>query len=66
MSNGSHILARGDTHLPYARPLFGTPCAALEDPVVRRQNHRYIPSAVGNTVSGDMDLRSAAADLRDD
>lgn len=30
MTNGSHILARGDTHLPFARPLFGTACAALE------------------------------------
>jgi ectoine hydroxylase-related dioxygenase (phytanoyl-CoA dioxygenase family) len=29
MTNGSHILARGDTHLPYAQPRFGTPCAAL-------------------------------------
>ena len=29
MTNGSHILARGDTHLPFARPRFGTPCAAL-------------------------------------
>lgn len=28
-TNGSHILARGDTHLPFARPKFGTPCAAL-------------------------------------
>ncbi len=28
-ANGSHILARGDTHLPYANPRFGTPCAAL-------------------------------------
>jgi ectoine hydroxylase-related dioxygenase (phytanoyl-CoA dioxygenase family) len=28
-ANGSHILARGDTHLPFARPKFGTPCAAL-------------------------------------
>ena len=30
MTNGSHILARGDTHLPYAKPRFGTPCAALQ------------------------------------
>src|SRR5687768_4839109 len=29
MTNGSHILARGDTHLPFAQPRFGTPCAAL-------------------------------------
>ncbi len=26
--NGAHILARGGTHLAYARPRFGTPCAA--------------------------------------
>lgn len=26
--NGAHILARGSTHLPYAQPKFGTPCAA--------------------------------------
>lgn len=26
--NYLHILARGDTHLPYAQPKFGTPCAA--------------------------------------
>ena len=28
-TNGSHILARGDTHLKFARPRFGTACAAL-------------------------------------
>ncbi len=27
-ANDLHILARGTTHLPYAQPLFGTPCAA--------------------------------------
>jgi len=27
-ANGKHILARGSTHLPYAKPRFGTPCAA--------------------------------------
>lgn len=26
--NGAHILARGNTHLAYALPKFGTPCAA--------------------------------------
>jgi hypothetical protein len=26
--NYLHILARGSTHLPYAQPEFGTPCAA--------------------------------------
>ena len=60
MSSASHILARGDTHLPYAQPRFGTPCAALEDPVARRQKHRTIPAAVGNLATGDMDVKPAA------
>lgn len=28
--NGNHILARGNTHLEFAQPRFGTPCAALD------------------------------------
>jgi ectoine hydroxylase-related dioxygenase (phytanoyl-CoA dioxygenase family) len=28
LGNDRHILARGDSHLPYAQPRFGTPCAA--------------------------------------
>ena len=28
--NGEHILARGNTHLPFALPRFGTPCAASD------------------------------------
>lgn len=30
LANGRHILARGRTHLPFAQPKFGTPCAATE------------------------------------
>lgn len=30
-ANGCHILARGDSHLPFAEPRFGTPCAAVEE-----------------------------------
>lgn len=29
-ANNLHILARGTTHLPYAQPQFGTPCAATQ------------------------------------
>ncbi len=29
-ANYQHILARGATHLPFAQPRFGTPCAALK------------------------------------
>ena len=57
MSNSSHILARGDTHLPYAQPRFGTPCAALEDPAIRRKNHRCIPGAIGNLATSDMEIK---------
>ena len=32
MANGQHILARGSTHLPFAQPRFGTPCAANRPP----------------------------------
>jgi hypothetical protein len=28
MANARHILARGHSHLPFAKPVFGTPCAA--------------------------------------
>ena len=59
LSTGSHILARGNTHLPYAQPRFGTPCAALEDPAERRKNHRFICSAMGNQASGDMEKKPA-------
>ncbi|MBA2482154.1 MAG: phytanoyl-CoA dioxygenase family protein [Planctomycetes bacterium] len=41
MTNGSHILARGDTHLPYAQPRFGTPCAAVLTPAQRRAESAY-------------------------
>ncbi|MEM6333837.1 MAG: phytanoyl-CoA dioxygenase family protein [Planctomycetota bacterium] len=34
-NNGSHILARGDTHLAFTKPKFGTPCAALIDAEAR-------------------------------
>ena len=41
MTNGSHILARGDTHLPFAKPTFGTPCAALLPAEERREKSEY-------------------------
>jgi len=50
MTNGSHILARGDTHLPYARPRFGTPCAALLTAEERSQ-----AGEIAATMMGDMD-----------
>jgi len=34
-ANNMHILARGSTHLPFAQPKFGTPCAASSAPTGR-------------------------------
>jgi len=36
MTNESHILARGDSHLPFAQPTFGSPCAATYPAAERR------------------------------
>ena len=51
MTNGAHILARGDTHLPFALPKFGTSCAALLSPEQRRSRSEEAASMM----MGDMD-----------
>ncbi len=51
MTNGAHILARGDTHLPFALPKFGTACAALLSPEQRRSQSE----AAALMMMGDMD-----------
>lgn len=53
-TNGSHILARGDTHLPFARPRFGTPCAALLEPEQRRQHTEYAARMIASMNDGLM------------
>lgn len=55
MTNGSHILARGDTHLPFARPRFGSHCAALLSSEERRAQSEYAEAAMGDMDSGMMD-----------
>lgn len=59
MTNGSHILARGDTHLPFAKPAFGTPCAALLPEKERRKNSEYAAAMMADMDSGDMGARPA-------
>ncbi|BDI29713.1 hypothetical protein CCAX7_17640 [Capsulimonas corticalis] len=54
MTNGSHILARGDTHLPFARPRFGTPCAALLSPDERRRESDHAVAMMADMDSGLM------------
>jgi ectoine hydroxylase-related dioxygenase (phytanoyl-CoA dioxygenase family) len=54
MTNGSHILARGDSHLPFAKPRFGTPCAALLDAQERRQASEYAARMIAGMNHGLM------------
>ena len=58
-TNGSHIRARGDTHLPFARPRFGTPCAALLSDEDRKAASQFALAAMGNMDSGDMGVAPA-------
>jgi phytanoyl-CoA hydroxylase len=59
MTNGSHILARGDTHLPFARPTFGTPCAALLPAEERRKESEYAAAMMADMDSDDMGAKPA-------
>ena len=54
MSNNSHILARGDTHLPFAQPKFGTPCAALLNVAERRRQGDFAARMIAATNNGLM------------
>jgi len=51
--NGEHILARGDTHLPFATPRFGTPCAALRTPEERAASAVRMPVADGDMMGSE-------------
>jgi len=54
-TNGSHILARGDTHLGFARPRFGTFCAAEMTSEERRaesQNAMRVIASMNNGLMG--------------
>ena len=54
MTNGSHILARGDSHLPFAKPRFGTYCAALLSEEERRKASEHAAAMMGDMASGMM------------
>lgn len=54
-ANHCHILARGDSHLPFAQPRFGTACAALLAPEERRKEGIAL-RVVGSAGSGDMGI----------
>ncbi|MBC8136998.1 MAG: phytanoyl-CoA dioxygenase family protein [Fibrella sp.] len=53
-TNGSHILARGDTHLAFARPRFGTPCAAVLPAAERKAQSEFVLAMMADMESGMM------------
>jgi phytanoyl-CoA hydroxylase len=66
MGNQCSILARGDTHLPFAKPRFGTPCAALLSREERRKQREFASSMMGSMKSGLMEPASAEPKTDDD
>ena len=65
-TNNSHILARGDTHLPFGLPRFGTPCAALLSPEERKRASTFAATMMGDMDSGLMGETDADPTLEDD
>ncbi len=66
MTNGSHILARGNTHLPFAQPRFNTPCAALLSPEERRAESEFAAAMMGDMDSGMMGVTPTDPNAKDD
>lgn len=66
MTNGSHILARGDSHLPFAKPKFGTPCAALLTKEQRQQESQHAMRMIAETNNGLLGCAIANPDVDHD
>lgn len=52
MTNASHILARGDSHLPFQTPRFGTPCAATLPAEERAGQSAYAARVIAGMNNG--------------
>lgn len=66
MANHRHILARGDTHLPFAQPRFGTHCAALLSADERRREGEFAAMMMGDMDTGMMGAADANPNMVDD
>jgi phytanoyl-CoA hydroxylase len=66
MTNASHILARGDTHLPFATPRFGTPCAATQSPEDRAAAKKVAMRMIAQQNNGFLGCAIADPFLKDD
>ncbi len=66
MTNGSHILARGDTHLPFGVPRFGSYCAALLSSEERCKEREWAMAAIADVGAGKVSTAPADPSLKDD
>jgi phytanoyl-CoA hydroxylase len=66
MTNASHILARGDSHLPFAQPRFGNPCAALLPADARRRASEYAARVIASMNNGLLGCAIADPTMTDD
>jgi len=66
MTNGSHILARGDTHLPFAKPRFETPCAATLAPEQRKKESEHAMRVIASMNNGLLGCAIADPTVKDD
>jgi ectoine hydroxylase-related dioxygenase (phytanoyl-CoA dioxygenase family) len=66
MTNWSHILARGDTHLPFAQPRFGTRCAATQPAEERKLSAEYAARVIASMNNGLMGCAIADPTMKDD
>lgn len=64
--NENLILARGNTHLPFASPVFGTPCAALDPERSSVSDNGQVPEMMMATPSGNVESRPAPNVPHDD
>jgi phytanoyl-CoA hydroxylase len=63
--DGRNILARGNTHMPYAQPTFGTPCAALE-PQESLSDRGAVPTMMMATPEGTMEAQEPGIEEHED
>ena len=63
--NQEHILARGNTTLPYAQPRFGTPCAA-NHPETSRADAGATPAMMMGGKGGDMEAKTPDMNAKHD
>lgn len=64
--NHNHILARGNTHLEFAKPRFGTPCAALDPDRKSVSDGLETPAMMMATPTGTVEARVPAGAYHED